>query len=172
MSWWTVLKYFVLGIFCSAEWIGEHRRTHAMRTFARKYNLEFLGKRSLPGSLSLYGTPFAHIPSGPVTNLIDGMRGGVHVIVFDCEVWEGKSRWRRTVIAARAPESVFAPAASNPEFKVDRSAAWSIFYQPKGFAATPEALTPVEKLESILDAMTAAVPNPREARAGTASMRP
>lgn len=172
MSWWTVLKYLVLGIFCSAEWIGEHRRTHAMRILARKFDLEFLGKKSLPGAFSLYGTPFAHVPSGPVTNLIDGMRSGVHVIVFDCEVWEGKSSWRRTVVAARAPESVFEAAASNPEFKVDRSAAWSILYQPRGFAATPEALTPVEKLESILDAMPTAVPNPREAHAHTASMQP
>ena len=155
MSWWTILKYFVLGIFCSAEWISQHRRTHSMRGLARKFGLTFLGKRALPGALSLYGTLFAHIPSGPVTNLIDGTRNNVHVIVFDCEMWEGKSSWRRTVVAARAPESVFAGVASNPDFRVERSAAWSILYQPKGFAATPEALAPVEELEAILDAIGA-----------------
>jgi hypothetical protein len=105
MSWWTVLKYFVLGIFCSAEWIGERRRIHAMRALARKFGLAFLGKKRLPEALSLYGTPFAHIQLLPVANLIDGMRNGVRVIVFDGEVWEGKTFWRRTVVAARAPET-------------------------------------------------------------------
>jgi hypothetical protein len=151
MSWWTVLKYFVLGIFCSAEWIGERRRIHAMRALARKFGLAFLGKKRLPEALSLYGTPFAHIQLLPVANLIDGMRNGVRVIVFDGEVWEGKTFWRRTVVAARAPENVFAGAASNPEVKIDRSAAWSILYHPKGFSAVPEALTPVEELEAIVD---------------------
>ena len=150
MSWWTVLKYSILGIFCSAEWIGEHRRTHALRVLARKFGLTFLGKRALPGAISLYGTPFAHIPSGPVANLMDGTHNNVHVIVFDCEVWEGKSSWRRTVIAVRSPESALASAASNPDFKIDRSAAWSILYQPKGLAATPSALMPVDQVEAIL----------------------
>ncbi len=153
MSWWTVLKYFVLGIFCSAEWISEHRRARGMRALARKFNLTFLGKRALPGALSLYGTPFAHIPSGPVANLIDGVRNGVRVIVFDCEAWEGNTNWQRTVVAARAPEDAFAAAASNPDFRIDRSAAWSILYQPEGFSENPGALTPVPELEAQLEAI-------------------
>jgi hypothetical protein len=153
MSWWTVLKYFVLGVFCSAEWVSERYRTHSMRALARKFGLTFLGKKALPGALSLYGTPFAYIPSAPVANLIDGTCNGVRLIVFDCEVWEGKSSWARTVVAARAPECVFAAAHSNPEFRVDRSAAWSILYQPKGLSEHPNELMPIPDLEAQLEAI-------------------
>ena len=153
MSWWTVLEYFVGALFFGEEWIKERQRTHAIRALARKFEFTYLGKKKLPEALSLYGTPFAHIDSMHTSNLIDGSLHGIRVIAFDCQVFESKSSWQRTVIAARTSTDFFGAAAANPEFKVDRSGGWSILYQPKELSAVPEALMPVTELEGHLDAI-------------------
>ncbi|MGB6690482.1 MAG: hypothetical protein WBE76_21820 [Terracidiphilus sp.] len=153
MNWWKVLEYFVGALFFGAEWIKERQRTHAIRALARKLDLTFLGKKKLPEALSLYGTPFAHIDSMHTSNLIDGSLHGTRVIAFDCQVFEDKSSWQRTVIAAKTSGNIFNAAAANPEFKIDRSAGWSILYQSKEFSAVPEALMPATDLEAHLDAI-------------------
>jgi hypothetical protein len=153
MNWWTVLEYFAGALFLGEEWIKERQRTHAIRALARKFEFTFLGQKKLPEALCLYGTPFAHIDSMHTSNLIDGSRHGIRVIAFDCQVFEDKSSWQRTIIAAKTSADVFRAAGANPEFKVDRSGGWSILYQPKEFSAAPEALMPVTELEARLDAI-------------------
>lgn len=155
MSWWTVLKYTVLGIFMGVEWVEEHRRTHAIRTLARNLQLTFLGKRSLPEALALYGTPFAAVNGYTVSNLIDGQLGGIRVIVFDCENIADKGIWQRTVIAARTDKDVFAAAKLNFKLAQDHSARWAILYAPFGAPVADLSLMPVAELEAIVTAIRA-----------------
>lgn len=150
MNWWTVLKYTVFGIFLGVEWVEEHRRTHEIRVLARNLQLTFLGKRSLPGALSLYGTPFAAVNGYTISNLMDGQLGHVRVIAFDCEDIEANGGWKRTVIAARSEENVFDTTKFNSELKVDRSAKWAILYTPFSTPSKPSCLMPVSELEAIL----------------------
>jgi len=150
MSWWTVLKYFVLGIFVSAEWIEEQRRTHGMRSLARNSGLNFLGKLSLPGALCLYGTPFQAVNGLKTSNLIDGTLRGLHVVVFDCRVME-KEEWQRTVIAARTTPDVFTSPAHHPELQLIHIGGWSVLFYPKGSAATHgNGLMSIEEVEEHL----------------------
>jgi hypothetical protein len=151
MTWWNFLVGVVVVIGVIVLWLQEHIRAYAIRHLARRLSLTYLGKRALPGALSLYGTPFNDLSSSSVSNLIDGERGKIRVIAFDCRVGAGKGSWQRTVIAARSESDVFGGKKFNPDLAVDRSAAWQILYYPRGLEN--KGLMPVAELEAHLEAI-------------------
>jgi hypothetical protein len=98
----------------------------------------------MPEALSLYGTPFAHRRF--TENVIDGEQNRIRVVVFDCQVGEGKGVWRRTVIAARTGSRDF-NGAKFPGMATDNSGGWTILYYPQGMKVE---LTPVRELRAHL----------------------
>lgn len=159
MTWWNVFVGVVIVIGVIVLWLQEHIRAYAIRRLARRLSLTYLGKRALPGALSLYGTPFDALSSSTVSNLIDGERGKIRVIAFDCRVEKGKENWGCTVIAARSQGEIFGGNKLNPKLRIDRSAAWQILYYPQLLGNV--RLMPVAELEAHLEAIAPATQAPR-----------
>src|SRR5260370_16936229 len=107
MSWITVSVWVVGAVLFGFYGIKDLWRTFAIRRLAKKLGFTYLRQR-LPEALSLYGTPFAHRRF--TQNVIDGEQNRIRVVVFDCQIGEGKDGWRRTVIAARTGSRDFHPA--------------------------------------------------------------
>src|SRR4249920_2565576 len=151
-----IAVYILIGIFwvvaAGVLWAREHLRAFALRSLAKKLGLTY-GK-SLPGAISLYGTPFSRYTSDRITNVMDGQRNGIRVVVFDCEVYEGKESWSRTVVAAKSATNVFSTTSSTSDLKVDSSDGWMILYYPR--ETNPKAkhgLMSIAELESHLSAI-------------------
>lgn len=147
MSWWTVAGFVIVLIGVVFLWIQDHVRKFRMQRLAKRLGLTYVGRR-LPGALCLYGTPFN--TATIAWNVIDGERDGLRIVAFDCEVYEGKTSWRRTVIAARAEADVFGAAAFYPELTVHQAGGWAVLYQPKGFGVKTPGLLPISRLETYL----------------------
>ena len=149
--------YILIGIIWMVAdgvlWAWEHLRAFAMRSLAKKLGLTYAGK-ALPGAISLYGTPFSRYTSDRITNAMDGQRNGIRVVAFDCEVYEGKETWSRTVVAAKSATNVFSTTSSNPDLKVDSSGGWVILYYPRETnLKANRGLMPIAELECHLSAI-------------------
>src|SRR6476660_3936203 len=144
--------YILIGIIwmvvAGVLWAREHLRAFAMRSLAKKLALSYAGK-SLPGAISLYGTPFQPYTSDRITNVMDGQRNGIRVVAFDCEVYEGKESWSRTVVAGKSATNVFSATSSTPDLKVDHSGGWMILYYARE-ARAKHGLMPIAELKSHL----------------------
>ena len=152
-----VAIYILIGIIwvvvAGVLWAREHLRAFAMRSLAKKLGLTYAGK-SLPGAISLYGTPFSRYTSDRITNARDGECNGIRVVAFDCEVYEGRGSWSRTVVAARSATNVFSTTSSNPDLKVDSSGGWMILYYPRETnLKANRGLMPIAELECHLSAI-------------------
>lgn len=147
MSWWKVAGVIMVAIGVVFLWIQDHVRRFRMQRLARRLGLSFADKR-LPGALCLYGTPFNTATLS--WNVLEGERDGLRMVAFDCEVVEGKTGWRRTVIAARTEGDVFGAPALYPELTVHRAGGWAILYRPKGSGQKPAGLLPISMLETYL----------------------
>ena len=147
--------YILIGIIwmvvAGVLWARDHLRAFAMRSLAKKLGLTYAGK-SLPGAISLYGTPFSRYTSDRITNVMDGQRNGIRVVAFDCEVYEGKESWSRTVVATKSAPNVSSATSSAPDLKVDHSGGWMILYYPRE-ARAKHGLMPIAELESHLSAI-------------------
>ena len=125
------------------------RRAAAMRAVATRLGFEYQAETP-PQSLDLRGTGLNSATS--TWNVIEGKRHGVRVVAFDCQLGTGKGSWRRSVIAAESSIDVF--GMFNPEFAVERSGGWVLFYQPKAVSLIPTGLMPVAEIEARLNAIT------------------
>jgi hypothetical protein len=85
-------------------------------------------------------------------NVIGGKSHGVRVVAFDCQIGTGKGSWRRSVIAAEGSADAF--GMFNPEFTVERSGGWVLFYQPKTMSLIAPGLMPVDEIEARLNSIT------------------
>ena len=144
-------KYILMvgvGLVFVVLWFRERRRSIALRAMAERRGFVYLGG-ALPGSLRLRGTPIAQATS--VWNVIDGDCDGFRVVTFDCRIGSGKHSSRRTVIAARGPDTPF--SGVSPDFTVGHSGDWSILYQPESFGVIPPGLMPVGEIEAYFDSM-------------------
>ena len=145
---WVKVAFFVTGAVIYAVYASEDLlRTFAIKRLAKKIGFAYLKKR-LPEALSLYGTPFTQRRF--TWNVIDGERNRIRVVLFDCQVGEGKEGWRRTVIAVKTGAGSFSADRFNPKLKVESSGGWLILYYPQ---ETKTGLTPVKELRSELIAM-------------------
>lgn len=125
------------------------RRASAIRAAATRLGFEYEGE-TLPPSLNLRGTGLNSATS--TWNVIEGKRRGVRVVAFDCQLGSGKGSWRRSVIAAEGSADIF--GMFNPEFAVEYSGEWVLFYQPKAVSLIPTGLMPVAEIEARLNAIT------------------
>ena len=136
-----------------ALYLGERQRASAVRAFANRSGLHYLGN-ALPRSLTLGGTPFQL--ASKVWNVIDGEPRGVRVIAFDCRVGVGKGSWRRTVIAIESGADLSDAAPFNPDLTVESAGKWKILYRPKASVNFRIAgLMPIAELEAHLNSVRA-----------------
>jgi hypothetical protein len=147
MNWITVVVFIVGAVLYAMYGAEDLWRGFAIRRLAKRLGLAYV-RQHLPEALSLYGTPFTHRRF--TWNVIDGQIGGMHVVVFDCQVGEDKVSWRQTVIAVRTGSDTWSAEKFSSEMKVDGSGGWSIFYYPEG---TKHALMPLKELRGHLSSI-------------------
>ena len=129
MDWITITLYAAGAVAAAVYGTEDLARSNAMRRLARKLGFSYL-RRTLPGALSLYGTPFAQLLS--TWNVLDKQdKGRNHIIVFDCQVGERQSSWRGTVIAARTGSATLPQELFGAAMRVENSGGWSIAYYPE-----------------------------------------
>ena len=143
---WITITFYAVGAAAAAVYGAEDlARYYAMRRLARKLGFSYL-RRTLPGALSLYGTPFAGMSS--TWNVLDKQdKGRNHVVVFDCQVGEKQSSWRRTVIAARTGSTTLPQELFGATMRVQNSGGWSIAYYPQ---EAKRGLMPLRELRAHL----------------------
>jgi len=152
MSWWTVAFFLAVLVAAAIQWLRDALRASAVKKMAGELGFRYIGKGRLPEALSLYGTPFNGVEQ--ISNLIDGERGGIRVLAFDCRIGSGKGSRQRTVIAARSPADPFAAKKFNPDLTVVQSAAWQILYYPGNLTPPGKTeLTPVGEWKAILESI-------------------
>lgn len=151
MTWWNVFVGVFFVITVTYLWIRERLRTTAMRRLARRLGFKYLGKTKLPEALSLYGTVFNH--AWHIENQMEGFRGRTHIVAFDCQVGKGIGEAQRTVIAARASETIFAGLPAGSPLTTATSVAWTILYEPFGDASRNAALMPVHELAARIESI-------------------
>ena len=127
-------------------------RNSAMAALARRMGLTYLGT-TLPAGLSLRETELAQ----PFTawNVMDGLRNGVRLVVFDIQIGLGRGSWSTTAIAIQGAHQRYADTMFNPELKVEQSEGWTILYHPRGVTTSVLGLTPIPELEAQLNAIGA-----------------
>jgi len=90
-------------------------------------------------------------------NVIDGERGGIRVVAFDCRIGYGKGSLLRTVVAAKADHNVFGSQTnhdlfhsitSDDDLTVSQSGDWILLYKQKQlFELSSSGLLPIDELE-------------------------
>ena len=145
---WMKVTVFVIGAVIYAVYASEDLlRTFAMKRLAKKMGFAYLKKR-LPEALSVYGTPFNQRRFA--WNVIEGERNRIRVVLFDCQVGEGKDGWRRTVIAVKTGAGTFSAERFNAKLKVESSGGWLILYYPQ---EVKMGLTPAREVRAGLMGM-------------------
>jgi hypothetical protein len=145
MDWITISFYAVGAVAAAVYGTEDLARYYAMRRLARKLGFSYL-RRTLPGALSLYGTPFAQMWS--TWNVLDKQeKGRNHIVVFDCQVGEKQSSWRSTVIAARTGSTTLPQELFGESMRVQNSGGWSIAYYPQ---EAKRGLMPLKELRGHL----------------------
>jgi len=132
------------GLLLTVFWLGQRRRSAAIRALAIRSGFTYLG-RALPPSLSGFATS--------TWNLIEGKRHGIRIVAFDCQIGAGKGSLRRTVVAAETAVDVFGGARFNTDLRVHRSGSWMILWQPGTMSFIPAGLMPIVELEAHLNAI-------------------
>jgi hypothetical protein len=144
MNWIDVAIFVIGAALCGFYGAEDLWRGFAMQRLAKAFGFSHRRER-LPQALSVYGTPFAHLRF--TWNVIDGECRKTRVVVFDCQVSEGKENWRRTVIAIKTGSATFDAAQFDPAMKVENSGGWSIVYYPQEMK---RGLMPVRQLRAHL----------------------
>jgi hypothetical protein len=124
------------------------RRAAAIKALAARLGFS-PPEETLPRSLSFVGTGLEAVSS--TWNVIEGKSHGIRIVVFDCQIGIGKGSCLRTVIAAQASTDIF--GMFNPEFTVERSGDWAIFYRPRTMGRLPSGVMPVAEMEARLSAL-------------------
>jgi hypothetical protein len=126
-------------------------RSREIRALAKSCGLYYLGE-ALPPSLPMKGWPFASITS--VWNVVDGDKGGKRLVAFDCRFGQGKTSWRRTVIAVKTEISNITASYFDSDLRIEQMDDWVFIYRPKGFALISWGqLTPIPELRACLESV-------------------
>jgi hypothetical protein len=128
INWISVVVFVVSAALFITYAIEDMWRAYAFRRLAKKFGFAYLRQR-LPEALSLYGTPFAH--RRLTLNVIDGERHRLRIVIFDCQIGEGKANWQPTVIAIRTGSNTLDASKIDPRMKVENSGGWSVLYYPQ-----------------------------------------
>ncbi len=149
-NWEFVAWVVFLGTLVIWSFISGRKRAKSMMALADRLGMKMWGDL-LPPELSLTGTPISG--ASATWSVMEGKQNGIPVIVFDCRMGTGKGSWRRTVIAARSSQDVFATVLSESSYTVDRAGDWLILYAPKRGFAIGGSLMPISELEARLSTL-------------------
>ena len=142
MELWPIYAFACgAGLFFAYQVI-QRRREIPMKALAARCRLDWLGK-GIP-AIGLSGTSLK-----PVIGAWNGMgtcSAGFQVVVFDCQIGEGKGHFRRTVIAAQTEASVFGAARFDLDLSVESSGTWVFLFRTIRPAFIPLGLMPVAEL--------------------------
>jgi hypothetical protein len=137
---------FVAGMSIRHLVLTRHRRQQ-MTAMAVRVGLQDWPDDSIPGDLSLSGTPFESWTK--LSNIYEGSIGGVQIVVFDFSKKSGKSGWSRTIVAAKTPDSdIF---FGKPfDLQTSQSGDWQLLYSPAEFLNSAQ-LMDVGQIEETLN---------------------
>jgi hypothetical protein len=123
------------------------RRRQQMSAMAARVELQDWPDDSIPRDLSLLGTPFESWTK--LSNIYEGMIGGVQVVVFDFSKKSGKSGWSRTIVAAKTADTdIF---SGKPfELETSQSGDWQLLYAAPEFLNSAQ-LMDVGQIEQMLN---------------------
>lgn len=148
-QWFAVLVAASLATMSIRHLVLTRRRRQQMSAMAARVGLQDWPDDSIPRDLSLRGTPFESWTK--LSNIYEGMIGGVQVVVFDFSKKSGKSGWSRTIVAAKTTDTdIF---SGKPfELETSESGDWQLLYLPPEFLNAAKLLD-VERIEETLNAI-------------------
>ena len=146
----TALFVIALGVCFTSYGVVYARRRASMRALASRLGFRYFGE-AYPATDILLVDPLLRISS--TSNFIDGERGGIHIVAFDCRVGRGKGSWSTTVLAAKASgQDVFCATSSIGDLTTDHSGNWVVLQRTKSLSFFPRFI-PVEELEAQINSI-------------------
>jgi len=153
---WGVFVLLVVSGFLGWQGYRAWKRPREMRALANRVGMDYLDD-DLPNSLTLDRTSLANVSA--VWHVLNALKNGARIVVFDCRIGTGKGSWRQTVIAVESDKEIQQALAFNPGFTVERSGSWQLIFEPRESLTGPPSLIPIEELEPHIENVESVLKN-------------
>jgi len=133
----------VAGGLVVSDILERREREREIRKFATRMRLTYIGS-ALPKSFPLHRTSSRTAHS--MCNVVAGDRGAAEIVLFDCALRYGRSRFRRTVAAVRGRAGGFGIARFAPDLETEQIGEWMVVYSSRSRLSVEEMQTLISEL--------------------------